>query len=79
MKKYVGLLLLLTIFTVGYAQENVVKHWEYDINGKNGIACRYVQSRNLLFMSGFSVADNDVFGSVVKPSCKSFPLMHIIS
>ena len=61
MNKYVSLLLLLTIFTVGYAQEHVVKHWEYDINGKNGIACRYVQARNLLFMSGFSVADNDVF------------------
>ena len=55
MKKYVGLLLLLIIFSVGYAQDHVVKHWEYDINGKNGIACRYVQSRNLLFMSGFSV------------------------
>ena len=61
MKKCVSLLFLLTTSFTVYAQENVVKYWEYDINGKEGIACRYEQTRNILFMSGFSVTDNDVF------------------
>ena len=45
MKKCVSLLFLLTTSFTVYAQENVVKYWEYDINGKEGIACRYEQTR----------------------------------
>ena len=61
MKKYIYLLFLLTTCVVVYAQGDIVKSWEFDINGKDGIPCRFEQERNLLFMSGFSVTDNGVF------------------
>ncbi|MDD6437907.1 MAG: hypothetical protein PUG09_07550 [Prevotella sp.] len=61
MKRIYTIFLLSVLCLSLTAQSKSIKYWEFNINGKDGVPCRFYGQSNMLFLSGFDVSTNDRF------------------